>query len=184
MDALINTVLNQFETGRISRRTAIETLAVAAMTVYGAEKFAGSELVAAPSAAISPDRVHLDAVLVNHISYTCPDYRKARDFYADLMGMHVVDDRPDGTNPQFGQCNLLFGTGTKAETPYGAAAGTPLSFLLPRSRNPQGQQGGQRAAATPNGAAAQRGATGARGQQQQPESQVTIDHIAYTIADW
>jgi catechol 2,3-dioxygenase-like lactoylglutathione lyase family enzyme len=184
MDALIHTVLNQFETGRISRRTAIETLAVAAMTIYGAEKFAGSELVAAPSAAVSPDRVHLDAILVNHISYTCPDYRKARDFYADLMGMHVVDDRPDASNPQYGQCNLLFGTGSKTDTPYGAPAGTPLTFMLPRSRNPQGQQGGQRAAATA-GAAAQRGTPG-RGQQaqQQPESQVTIDHIAYTIADW
>src|ERR1051326_34571 len=167
MDALIHTVLNQFETGKISRRTAIETLAVAAMTIYGAEKFAGSELVAAPSAAaIVPDRVPLDALLVNHISYTCPDYRKARDFYADLMGMHVVDDRPDASNPQYGQCNLMFGSGSKSETPYGAPGGTPLSFLLPRSRNPQGQQGGL------------------RGGNAQPESQVTIDHIAYTIADW
>jgi catechol 2,3-dioxygenase-like lactoylglutathione lyase family enzyme len=183
MDALIHTILNQFETGKISRRTAIETLAIAAATVYGAEKFAGSELVAASStAARPPDRVHLDAILVNHISYTCPDYRKARDFYADLMGMHVLADRPDASNPQYGQCNLLFGTGTKEETPYGAPAGTPLSFLLPRSRNPQGQPGGQRGAA---GAAAdaQRGARGGQ-PQLQPESQVTIDHIAYTIADW
>src|SRR5580765_5438179 len=104
MDALIHTVLNQFETGKISRRTAIETLAVAAMTIYGAETVAGSELVSASSrAAVPPDRVHLDAILVNHISYTCPDYRKARDFYGDLMGMHVIDDRPDASNPQFGQ---------------------------------------------------------------------------------
>src|SRR5690348_3679621 len=117
MDALIHTVLNQFERGRISRRTAIETLAVAAMTIYGGEKLAGSELVAVPAAsAIPPDRVHLDTILVNHISYTCPEYRKARDFYADLMGMHVVDDRPDASNPQYGQCNLVFGTGGKSET--------------------------------------------------------------------
>jgi len=68
MDALIHTVLNQFETGKISRRIAIETLAVAAMTIYGAQSFAGSELVAAPSAAaVPPDRVHLDTILVNHI---------------------------------------------------------------------------------------------------------------------
>jgi catechol 2,3-dioxygenase-like lactoylglutathione lyase family enzyme len=179
MDALIHTVLNQFETGKISRRTAIETLAVAAMTIYGAETVAGSELVAAPSVTPSaPDRVHLDTILVNHISYTCLDYRKARDFYADLMGMHVVDDRPDTTNPQFGQCNLLFGTGKKDETPHGAPAGTPLSFLLPRSRAPQGQQARSQTIANTNGGA-QRGPGGP-----QPESQVTIDHIAYTIADW
>jgi catechol 2,3-dioxygenase-like lactoylglutathione lyase family enzyme len=177
MDALIHTILNQFETGKINRRTAIETLAVAAMTVYGAETMAGSELVAAPASRTGPpDRVHLDAILVNHISYTCPDYRKARDFYADLMGMHVVDDRPDTTNPQFGQCNLLFGIGKKDESPYGAPAGTPLSFLLPRSRNPQGQRA-QTVANTNTGA--QRGQGSAT-----PESQGTIDHIAYTIADW
>jgi|SRR5579884_53517 len=172
MDAFIHDILNRFETGKLSRRAAIETIAVAAMTVYGAETLAGSEIVAAPSAVVSPDRVHLDAILVNHVSYTCPDYRKARDFYAELMGMHVVDDKPDASNPQYGQCNLLFGTGKKDETPYGAPAGTPLTFLLPRSHNPQGQR------SNPTGL------RGAAAPQAQPESQVTIDHMAYTIADW
>jgi catechol 2,3-dioxygenase-like lactoylglutathione lyase family enzyme len=176
MDALYNMLLNQFQAGKISRRTLIETLAVAVMSVYGAEKVAGSgsELLAAPVTAPvpPPDRPHLKAVLINHISYVCPDYRKARDFYSDLMGMKVVDERPDETNPQYGQCNLVFGTGTKEETPYGAPQGTPLTFLLPRSRNPNPPP-------SANGGAPRGGP-----QQQPAPSQVTIDHIGYTIADW
>src|ERR1700722_14714234 len=105
MDAIINSVLNHLEKGKISRRTAIETLAAAAMTVYGAEKFAGSELVASPPALAPTDRVHLNAILVNHVSYTCPDYRKARDFYSELMGMRVVADTPDQKDPASGRCN-------------------------------------------------------------------------------
>ena len=172
MDAFINSMLNLFERGKLNRRKLIESLALAAVTVYSADKIAGSEVVAAPSAApLPPDRVHLNAILVNHVSYTCPDYRKARDFYAEIMGMKVIDDRPDASNPQYGQCSLLFGTGTSKEAAYGAPAGTPLTFMLPRSRNPNPSNGNNAAAA-----AGQRG--------QQPESQVVIDHMAYTIADW
>jgi len=177
MDALINTILNQFEKGRINRRTAIETLAVAAMTVYGAEKMADSELVAAPTAGATPDRIHLNAILVNHVSYTCPDYRKARDFYSELMGMKVVADKPDPKDPQHGQCNLLFGTGTKEETAYGAPAGTPLSFIIARSR-------AVAPVAAANTVAAANGGGGGLKNTSAPDSQVLIDHMAYTIADW
>lgn len=44
----------------------------------------------------------LRAVTVNHISYQVDDYRKVRDFYADLLGMTVSHD--DGK-----QCYLAFG---------------------------------------------------------------------------
>src|SRR5258706_7031646 len=100
MDGFIHSVLNEFEKGKMSRRKLIESLTLAAMTAYVADGVAGSELLAAPVTA-RPDRAHLNAILVNHISYTCPDYRKTRDFYADLMGMHVSGDRPDATNPQY-----------------------------------------------------------------------------------
>jgi catechol 2,3-dioxygenase-like lactoylglutathione lyase family enzyme len=174
MDVLINKMLNEFESGKLSRRKLIETLAVTAMTIYGTTKVSGSELVAAPV-----DRAHLDSLMVNHISYRIngpsADYRKARDFYADLMGMHVVNDTPDPSNPQFGQCNLAFYA--KGETPIGQPAGTPSPFLLARCSNPNAPP--RAAAAAP---AAARG--GAAPAQAQPQSQVHIDHIAYTIADW
>jgi hypothetical protein len=44
----------------------------------------------------------LEALYVNHISYQVNDYKKVRDFYADLLGMKVSED-----NGQ--QCRLVFG---------------------------------------------------------------------------
>jgi catechol 2,3-dioxygenase-like lactoylglutathione lyase family enzyme len=184
MEVLINKLINEFEKGKLSRRLLIETLAVTAMTIYSADSAVASEAIAAAGVP-EPDRVHLDTLIVNHISYVIggpsPDYRKARDFYSDLMGMHVVNDRPDATNPQYGQCNLAFYA--KDETPMGQPKGTPSPFIIARCYNPQAQRGGNRgnanAGATGQAAQGQRG-----GQQQQQQSQVQIDHIAYTIADW
>src|SRR5258708_39770082 len=44
----------------------------------------------------------LEALYVNHISYSVTDYAKCRDFYVDLLGMKVTQD--DGM-----QCRLVFG---------------------------------------------------------------------------
>ena len=173
MDVLINQMLNEFETGRVSRRQLIETLAVTAMTIYGATKVSGAELVA------PADPAHLETLMVNHISYRIngpsPDYRKTRDFYADLMGMHVTNDSPDASNPQFGQCNLAFYA--KGEKPLGQPEGTPSPFIIARCSNPN---------APPRGGAAPAAAAGGRSgaPAPPPPSQVHIDHIAYTIADW
>jgi catechol 2,3-dioxygenase-like lactoylglutathione lyase family enzyme len=45
----------------------------------------------------------LEALYVNHISYSVNDYKKVRDFYVDLLGMKITED--DGK-----QCRLVFGT--------------------------------------------------------------------------
>src|ERR1051326_3643511 len=147
MDGFIHSLLNEFEQGKMSRRKLIETLSVAAVTAYVADSIEGSEIVAAPAAGVRPDRAHLNAILVNHISYTCPDYRKTRDFYADLMGMHVTNDRSDPSTTQHGQCGLVFGA--KGGQPYGAPAGTPLSWIIARSRNPNPAPNSNAAAAQP-----------------------------------
>jgi len=173
MQVLINKLLDEFEKGTLSRRRLIETLAVTAMTIYTSNTAAASEAIAATGMS-APDRIHLDTLMVNHISYTIggqnPDYRKARDFYADLMGMHIVNDSPDASNPQYGQANLAFYA--KDETPLGQPKGTPSPFIIARCRNPQ---------AAPRGNAP----AGGRGAGAPPQrSQVEINHIAYTIADW
>ena len=175
MDGLINTLLDEFKKGKLSRRKLIETLALAAMTAYCGNRIEGTELLAAPASPPSTDRVHMYAILVNHISYVCPDYRRPRDFYRDVMGMIVSSDRPDAANPQYGQCNLLFSPRT--EKPYGAPQGTPVSFVIARSRNPNPPPN-PNATATVN-AAGQRG-----GNAPAQQSRATIDHIGYTIADW
>src|SRR6516164_2863072 len=74
MERFISRVLKDFEDGKMSRRQLIQTIAVAA-AVYGAGEEAAN---AAPSDGFK-------TIAVNHISYSCPDYTKARDFYSTLL---------------------------------------------------------------------------------------------------
>src|ERR1700751_584814 len=69
METFVATKLNEFETGKITRRKLIEALTLAA-TAGGA---AGS------AAAQTPDPA-LKAQLINHFSYTCPNFREAADW--------------------------------------------------------------------------------------------------------
>ena len=91
MERFIADLVRKFETGTISRRDFCEGVALAAI-VYAA----GAEANAAPPGG-------LKMLGVNHISYTCPDYRKARDFYSSVLGMEKLKD--DGK----GRVNLAFG---------------------------------------------------------------------------
>ena len=96
MEHIIAKLLNDFERGLMNRRQLIQSIAIAASA-------AGAGKAASPEGGFK-------AVTVNHISYQVADYAKTRDFYADLLGMTVKDDRGN-------QCNLVFGD----------------SFLLPRN---------------------------------------------------
>jgi catechol 2,3-dioxygenase-like lactoylglutathione lyase family enzyme len=95
METLIAKLLQDFEQGKMSRRQLVQSLSVAAAaaavptTAFGA---------AAPTATGK-----LEAGYVNHISYSCNDYKKVRDFYVDLLGMKITED--DGKE----QCRLVFG---------------------------------------------------------------------------
>ena len=160
MENFIAKVLKDFENGKMSRRQLIQTIAVAA-TVYGAGEEAAN---AAPSSGFK-------TIAVNHISYSCPDYTKARDFYATLMGMENLPSHDNGT-----QAYLAFG-------PH--EGGT---WLLPRGYTdtskpnpvaaPRGDGGGQR------GAAGNRGNNPASNAPQDPPVAAVIDHLAFTVANF
>jgi catechol 2,3-dioxygenase-like lactoylglutathione lyase family enzyme len=92
MEHLIAQLLKDFETGRMSRRQLIQSLGMAAAA--SAAILRGGKLAAAEAG--------LKASGVDHISYRVTDYKRTRDFYADLLGMSVTDDT--GT-----QCELRFG---------------------------------------------------------------------------
>src|SRR5215471_10392378 len=87
MEHIIDRLVRDFETGKLSRRQLVQSLAVAA---------------SAATAAAPADPAPFKAVTVNHISYQVADYAKTRDFYAGLLGMEVSHD--DGR-----QCYLSFG---------------------------------------------------------------------------
>jgi catechol 2,3-dioxygenase-like lactoylglutathione lyase family enzyme len=99
MEQMIAKLLQDFEQGKMNRRQLIQSLAIAASAA------------AAASPAIAEGK-GFKAVTVNHISYQVADYTKTRDFYADLLGMKVLQDNGR-------QCNMVFNNGH--------------SFLLPRN---------------------------------------------------
>ncbi len=142
MEGFVAQKLNDFETGKISRRRLIETLTFAATTVYAADS--------ATAQAESP----LKAQLINHISYTCPDFKKAADFYSKVFNLDQVG---------MTQRDVVLPFGKKGDQPYNVTAkDVPLTHFVIRTR--------------PANAPAP--AAGA------PQVQGVIDHVAYTIADF
>ena len=93
MEAAIINLVNQFERGMISRRQLVQSLTLGVVAMA-----AGSSA----RAAVQSAHKGFKATSVNHISYEVADYRRTRDFYADLLGMAVSAD--DGK-----QCYLTFG---------------------------------------------------------------------------
>src|SRR5262245_38124474 len=134
--------LTEFETGKISRRKLIETLTLAATTVDATDSAKAQE---------NP----LKAQLINHLSYTCPDFRKAADWYSmvlncDQLGLTKRD--------------VVVVMGKKGEQPYNVTAkDVPHSHLVIR---------------TPDGA------PGRGGERQRPQPQAVIDHVGYTVLNF
>jgi catechol 2,3-dioxygenase-like lactoylglutathione lyase family enzyme len=85
-----------FENGKISRRQLIQSLTIAAAAAAGAAVVPSLEAAGG-----------FKAISLDHISYQVSDYRKTRDFYADLMGMTVSDDNGSQCQLHFGESILL-----------------------------------------------------------------------------
>jgi len=79
MENFIAGLVSQLDNGVIDRRQFCEAVSVAAV-VYAAGADAAN---AAPAQGFKP-------IAINHISYACGDYRKARDFYSSAsVGTHI-----------------------------------------------------------------------------------------------
>jgi len=92
VETLIARLLQDFEHGKLTRRQLIQSLTLAAAAT------------SAPGIASAADGKGFKTIGLNHISYMVADFRKTRDFYTDLMGMTVAEERAD-------QCRLSFGSG-------------------------------------------------------------------------
>ena len=92
MESVIAKLLADFDSGKMSRRQLIQSLAMAALAAPAAA-LAGQGPSAAPSAhAAAPWKT----VWLDHISYAVSDYKKSTAFYTNLMGWEVQND--NGTN--------------------------------------------------------------------------------------
>jgi catechol 2,3-dioxygenase-like lactoylglutathione lyase family enzyme len=92
MERFIADLVQGLDSGRIDRREFCKTVALAA-AVYGAG-----------DAAQAQAQRGFKVIGINHISYSCPDYTKARDWYASVLNMKSEGTRDDGK-----RANLTFG---------------------------------------------------------------------------
>lgn len=128
MDAFVSQLLKQFEDGKMTRRQLIQSLALAAL--------------AGPAAASAAAQTGngFRTVRLDHISYQVPDYKRTRDFYADLIGLSVAaDNGKDYCQLQFGEVHqagardrsfLSVGTARpQTGPPAGASPGPRIDHL-------------------------------------------------------
>ena len=92
MERFIADLVRRYESGTVDRREFCKTIALAA-TVHAAGDAARAE----------PSR-GFKMIGINHISYSCPDYGKIRDWYASLLGMEKTPGKDNGQ-----RANLMFG---------------------------------------------------------------------------
>jgi catechol 2,3-dioxygenase-like lactoylglutathione lyase family enzyme len=143
MEGFVAKHVHDYQNGKISRRWLIEILTLAATAAYAGKSAAAAE----PSG--------LDAALVNHVSYTCPDYRRAADWYAMVFNLDQVGATARDVALPFGK---------KGEKPYGVSADdVPLTHIICRTRPLDSA-----AASSPR--------------RRKPTA--VIDHLAFTVADF
>src|SRR5882762_9670827 len=92
MERFIADLVRNFESGRINRRQFCEAVTLAA------------SVCAMGDAAKAQTSRGLKMLGINHVSYSCADYTKVRDFYVNHLGMQSVPDKDNGS-----RANLMFG---------------------------------------------------------------------------
>ncbi|MDB4876649.1 MAG: Glyoxalase/bleomycin resistance protein/dioxygenase [Gemmatimonadetes bacterium] len=89
METVIARLLQDFETGKMTRRQLVQSLALVAVGVPVASAVAQT----IPAAAISTSSAApWKTVYLDHISFQVSDYKRSTDFYAGLMGWKVLKE--------------------------------------------------------------------------------------------
>ena len=109
MERFIADLVQGLDSGKIDRREFCKAVALAAV-VHGAGDAARAQAARG-----------FKIIGINHISYTCPDYAKARDWYESVLNMKSTSARDDGK-----RANLMFG-------PEQGKGGSFLVTRTPRS---------------------------------------------------
>jgi catechol 2,3-dioxygenase-like lactoylglutathione lyase family enzyme len=132
MKAFVAMKLDEYRSGKISRRQLLETLTLAAAAT------AATGAQAAPAR----DRA-LKAALVNHISYECPDMRRVADWYSRVFNMEQVTYASEPSQ-------IGMPLGRRNQKPLGVTADdVPASYIVVRTRNPAGTAADKAATARP-----------------------------------
>src|SRR3974377_2110565 len=113
MERFIADLVEGLDSGKIDRREFCKTVALAA-AIYGAG-----------DAAQAQAQRGFKVIGINHMSYTCPDYTRARDWYSSVLNMKSEGTRDDGkrANMTFGPEQGKGGSFLVARTPGNVASG-------------------------------------------------------------
>ena len=129
MESVVAALLRDFESGKLTRRQLVQTLAL--MTVGSPVASAVAQNMATTPA--KPAGTPWKTVWLDHISFQVTDYKKSVDFYTDLMGWKVLNDT--GTQAAVdinGIGGIIIrnrrrpadaGTGTRPDSATGAGSG-------------------------------------------------------------
>ncbi len=109
MEHIIAKLLQDFEHGKMNRRQLIQSIAITAATA--------SAVGAAP--ADEADSKLIKAISVNHIVYNVPDYAKARDLYASLLGLQASNDDGKSCRLKIGETTLVIRNVGTYQSPTG-----------------------------------------------------------------
>jgi catechol 2,3-dioxygenase-like lactoylglutathione lyase family enzyme len=115
MKPMISKLFQNFEKGKINRRALLQALGLSAGAASIAGQAAYAQLSEAQAIAQGsmegpkmkwtntyPRTGPFKTIAVNHISYSTPDSRKARDWYIDVFGMEDVFDTGSTSAVRFG----------------------------------------------------------------------------------
>jgi len=93
MEHVIESLLQDFERGRMTRRQLIQSLALAAAAAAPGATILAQGTQKASTIPPPKDPAPWKTVWLDHISYAVSDYRRSTAFYRDLMGWQVRNDQ-------------------------------------------------------------------------------------------
>lgn len=161
METVIARLLSDFETGKMTRRQLVQSLALVAMGVPVSSAVAQSVASIAPASPAPWKTVWLD-----HISFQVSDYKRSVDFYSGLMGWRVLND-----------------TGTQATLDINGIGG----IIIRNARRPgAGRPPAAPVAPAPSAPSAARAdtAAGVGASAARPPVTAVVDHMSWGIEPW
>ena len=163
MESVVAALLRDFESGKLSRRQLVQTLALMAVGSPVASAVAQSMATAPAKPAGTPWKT----VWLDHISFQVSDYKKSVDFYTDLMGWKVLNDTGTQANIDInGIGGIIIRNRRRPADGAGAAAAQPTP---PQPTRPDSTTGGR---------------PGSMAQPSRPPVTAVVDHISWGIEPW
>jgi len=162
MESVVAALLRDFESGKLTRRQLVQTLALMAVGSPVSSAIAQGMATTPTRPAGTPWKT----VWLDHISFQVSDYKKSVDFYTDLMGWKVLND-----------------TGTQAAVDINGIGGI---IIRNRRRQPDAGAGAANPPGTtpPRPDSATSAAGGATAQTSRPPVTAVVDHISWGIEPW